>query len=68
MEKYNEIKQEIEQHLKNTIVLKNDSDCVNLLYTATINDIIVARVYKSFDKNFNKITKINYTYAELSDI
>ena len=68
MKNFEQIKQEIERRLNNRIVLKNASDCVNLLYIATINNIIVARIYKSFDKSFNKIIKINYTGVELSDI
>ena len=50
----------IENNLKKTVQFAKSSDCINLLYTAKINGITVANVYKSFDKNFNQIEVIKY--------
>lgn len=62
-----------EQILKNTIETKLNkvvnfvkaSDGANLLYTAKINDLTVANVYKSYDENFNVITLIKYNNEAL---
>ena len=55
------LKNIIELKLKKLITLEKASDNVNLLYTAKINGLTVANVYKSFDKNLNQIEIIRYT-------
>jgi hypothetical protein len=51
----------IESKLGKQVELTNSSDGVNLIYTATINGLTVANVYKSFDSNFNRVEIIRYT-------
>lgn len=50
----------IEKKLGKSVEFSKASDGVNLLYTAKINGLTVANVYKSFDKNFNQIEIIRY--------
>jgi hypothetical protein len=50
----------IENNLGKKVEFIKANDCVNLLYTAKINGLTVANVYKSFDKNFNQIEVIRY--------
>jgi len=50
----------IEKKLGKSVQFSKASDCVNLLYTAKIDGVEVANVYKSFDKNFNQIEIIRY--------
>jgi len=50
----------IEKKLGKSVQFFKSSDGVNLLYTAKIDGLTVANVYKSFDKNFNQIQIIRY--------
>lgn len=50
----------IEKKLGKSVEFFKASDGVNLLYSAKINGLTVANVYKSFDKNFNQIEIIRY--------
>jgi hypothetical protein len=56
----NEIKTTIETKLNKSVNFVKATDGANLLYTATINELTVANVYKSYDENFNLITVIRY--------
>ena len=55
------LKMTIESKLGKQVELTNSSDGVNLIYTATINGVNVANVYKSFDSSFNQVEIIRYT-------
>ena len=50
-----DLKNAIEAKLKKTVDFFPATDCANLLYTAQINGLTVANVYKSFDSKFNQI-------------
>jgi len=50
----------IENNLGKSVEFSKATDGVNLLYTAKIDGLTVANVYKSFDKNFNQIEIIRY--------
>ena len=50
----------IENKLNKSVQLVKATDGFNLLYTAKINGLTVANVYKSFDKNFNQVEIIRY--------
>ena len=50
----------IENKLNKSVKFFEANDGANLLYTATIDGLTVANVYKSFDKNFKKIEIIKY--------
>ena len=56
-----DLKNAIEAKLKKKVDFFPATDCVNLLYTAQINGLTVANVYKSFDSKFNQIYQIRYT-------
>ena len=50
----------IEKKLGKKVIIVKDNDGANLLYSAHFNGMIVASIYKSFDKNFNTIEVIRY--------
>lgn len=54
----------IEKKLGKKVEFVKSSDRVNLLYTAKINGLTVANVYKSFDKQYNQIEIIRYTNVD----
>ena len=54
----------IEKKLGKKVELVKSSDRVNLLFTAKINGLTVANVYKSFDKQYNQIEIIRYTNVD----
>ena len=56
-----DLKNAIEAKLKKKVDFFPATDCANLLYTAQINGLTVANVYKSFDSKFNQIYQIRYT-------
>ena len=60
-EKKTELKNQIESVLGKTVTLEPASDCANLLFSAKIEGITYATVYKSFDRNFKPIQIIRYT-------
>jgi len=51
----------IETILGKKVNFEASTDCANLLFTAKINGITVANVYKSYDSNYNLIEIIRYT-------
>lgn len=55
------LQETIEKKLGKKVELIKETDGANLLYEAKINGLTVARVYKSFDKEYNKIEIIRYT-------
>lgn len=59
------LKTTIETRLNKSVNFVKASDGANLLYTAKINDLTVANVYKSYDENFNVITLIKYNNEAL---
>lgn len=50
----------IEKKIGKSVEFYKANDGVNLRYTAKIDGLTVANVYKSFDKNFNQIEIIRY--------
>jgi hypothetical protein len=54
------LKTTIENKIGKSVQFYKTNDNVNLLYTAKINGLTIANVYKSFDKNFNQIEIIRY--------
>ena len=60
----NNLKNIIETKLNKKVDFFPATDCANLLYTAQINGLTVANVYKSFDSQFNQVYKIRYTNAD----
>ena len=54
------IKVIIENKLQKEVKFFKSNDGANLIYTATIDGLSVANVYKSFDKYFNQIEIIRY--------
>ena len=52
----------IEKKLGKKVEYVKANDGANLLYTANVNGVIVANIYKSFDRNFNQIEIIRYTW------
>jgi hypothetical protein len=60
----NNYKEQIENKLGKKVDFEKDSDGANLLFSANIKGITVARVYKSFDKNFKPIEVLQYTHAD----
>ena len=54
------LKNTIETTLNKKVNFEKATDCINLLYTAKIDGLTVANVYKSFDKNYNPIQVIRY--------
>ena len=54
----------IEKKLGKKVIIVKDNDGANLLYSAKINGITVAHIYKSFDKNYNQIEIIRYSYID----
>jgi len=54
----------IEKKLGKKVQFVKSSDGINLLYTAKINGLTVANVYKSFDKQYNQIEIIRYTNVD----
>ena len=56
-----DLKSTIETKLNKKVDFFQATDCANLLYTATINGLTVANVYKSFDSKFNQVYQIRYT-------
>ena len=65
MKNLSELKKEIENELKKSVTIEEASDCVNLRYVAAIGNIVVAEIYKSFDKDFKEIRVIRYTDNEI---
>ena len=55
-----ELKNQIESVLQKPVTLEPASDCANLLFSAKIEGITYANVYKSFDPNFKPIQIIRY--------
>jgi hypothetical protein len=53
-------KKTIENKLNKTVNIFKASDGFNLLFTAKIDGLTVAYVYKSFDQNFNEMQIIKY--------
>jgi hypothetical protein len=60
----NNYKEQIENKLGKKVDFEKDSDGANLLFSANIKGITVARVYKSFDKNLKPIEVLQYTHAD----
>jgi hypothetical protein len=57
------IKLQIENKLKTQVKLIESNDGANLQFEAIANDgTVLAKIYKSFDKNFNKIQVVKYTW------
>lgn len=54
------LKNTIETTFNKKVNFEKTTDGVNLLYTAKIDGLTVANVYKSFDKNYNQIQVIRY--------
>jgi hypothetical protein len=61
MKTTNQIQVIIEKEIGKKVELEKASDCVNLMYTAKINGIVVANVYKSFDAKFNPMELIRFS-------
>jgi hypothetical protein len=58
---------EIELNINSPIILVHACDGANLIYNAFIingNNKLVARVYKSFSKEFKPIHQIRYCYID----
>lgn len=51
----------IETKLGKKVNFESATDGANLLFTAKIDGLTVANVYKSFDTNYNNIKIIRYT-------
>jgi hypothetical protein len=58
------LKSTIENKLGKKVIIELANDGANLLYTAKVNNLTVANVYKSFDKNFNQIKIIRYVNCD----
>jgi hypothetical protein len=58
------LKNIIETKLNKKVDFFQATDCANLLYTAKINGLTVANIYKSFDGEFNQVYQIRYTNAD----
>ena len=55
-----DLQKTIENKLQKAVNFSKETDGANLIYTAKIDGLSVANVYKSFDKNFNQIVIIKY--------
>ena len=51
---------EIESKLNKKVILKSESDGVNLLFGVYCGLEKVAHVYKGFDRNFNEVQIVRY--------
>ena len=54
----------IETKLGKKVSFEKATDGANLLFTAKVEGLTVANVYKSFDKNYNTINIIRYVNAD----
>jgi hypothetical protein len=54
----------IENKLGKKVIFESANDGANLLYTAKVNGLTVANVYKSFDKKFNPKNIIRYVNCD----